>query len=159
MSLRLSVFPSLGTTLLLASALAACGGGDDDDTSDGDDSAACEEATQQSDLAWIQENIFDRSCNISGSCHTGDAPDAQGLSLDADVAQENLVGVPAQGENAAGLNLVEPGNPDQSYIMVVLGEFGADDPRLSDQGLMPPNSAFDCRDEKRGAIGRWIESL
>lgn len=157
MSLRLSVFSTLGITLLLSSAMAACGGGGDDDG--GDDSAACDEATQHSDLAWIQDNIFSQSCTISGSCHRGDATSAQGLSLEPGVAEENLVGQPAQGDNAAGLNLVEPGNPDQSYIMVVLGEFGEDDPRLSDQGLMPPNSAFNCREEKRGAIGRWIDSL
>jgi hypothetical protein len=157
MSLRLSVFPSL-STLSLALILAACGGGDDDDDGDGP-SASCLEAEDHSDLAWIQENIFNGGCALAAACHKGDAPDANGLNLEAGMSEANLVGVPAVGDSADGLNLVEPGNPMESYLLIILGHYGTDDPRIPDgTGPMPFNSPLLC-EQKRDAIERWIESL
>jgi hypothetical protein len=164
MSLDLSRFSSLAILLFVATA--ACGGGggggggddDDDGTSD-----LCLEAVDHSDIGWIEDNIFARSCTISGSCHVGAASSAQMLNLEPGNAEENLVGVPAKGEFAEGLSLVAPAEPDNSYLLVILGHFGEDDPRLPEDGngnkiTMPDNSPLLCQ-EKRDAIERWIEDL
>ena len=157
MSLRLSVFPSLASILFVVSGAVACGGGGDDDDGDGVN-AECMEATQHSDLAWIQENIFNGSCALSAACHRGDAPDARGLSLEEGMSEANLVGVPAEGPTADGLDRVVPGDPDNSYLMIILGQFGTDDPRIPDVGTMPQSSPLLCAEE-RDAIQRWIEEL
>jgi hypothetical protein len=166
MSLYLSRFSSLATLLLLS--MVACGGGGDDDGGDGGDgpSAECLEAENHSDLEWIQDNIFTGTCALSASCHSGAATLAQDLNLEPGNAEADLVGVPAQGDFAEGLNLVEPGDPDNSYLMVVLGQFGTDDPRLpedsaGDKITMPDSSTgldILCQEE-RDAIARWISSL
>lgn len=159
MSLRLSVFSSLVSLSLV---LIGCGG-DDDDGSDGNvdagPSASCLEAEEHSDLEWIQENIFNGGCALSASCHRGDAPDANGLNLEAGNSEENMVGVAAVGDSADGLNLVEPGDPMNSYLLIILGHYGTDDPRIPEgTGPMPFNSPLLC-EQKLQAIERWIESL
>jgi hypothetical protein len=157
MSFDLSRFSSLPSTLLLASLLVACGGGGDDD--DGV-SASCAEADQHDDLAWIQENIFNVSCALSPSCHLGDATMAQGLNLEAGNAEANLVNVMAKGDFADGLDLVEPGQPTMSYLLIIMGQYGEDDPRIPDTtGVMPYNSGGPLCEQKRNAIQRWIEGL
>lgn len=156
MSLDLSRFSSLSTLLVLA--VAACGGGGDDDGGDGI-SAQCQEATQHSDLEWIQENIFDVSCSLSPSCHQGGASEAQGLNLEPGMSEGNMLNVPAMGDSADGLDLVEPGDPASSYLLIIMGQFGEDDPRIPEAtGPMPYNSGLLCP-EKRDAIERWIEML
>ena len=160
MSLRLSVFSPLAT-LLLITAMTACGGGDDDDTSDDGDgvSPACQEAVDHDDIEWIQDNVFTGGCALSASCHKGDAGDANGLNLEAGNSASNLVGVPAVADAADGLALVTAGNPESSYLLVILGQFGTDDARIpEDTGIMPFNSPQLCQ-EKRDAIERWIETL
>lgn len=73
------------------------------------------------------------------------------------MAFDSLVGV--ESAVATGMNLVEPGDPAESYLLVILGHYGADDPRIdSSIGTMPANNEMLC-DEKRGAIERWIEAL
>ena len=77
------------------------------------------------------------------------------------MAEENMVDVPAMGESADGLDIVEPGDPDQSYLMVILGQFGADDPRIRirrNRITMPARqpARLLCA-EKRDAIERWID--
>ena len=76
------------------------------------------------------------------------------------MSEANLVGVPAVGDSADGLNLVEPGNPMESYLLIILGHYGTDDPRIPDDGnrTMPFNSPLLC-EQKRDAIERWVESL
>lgn len=56
--------------------------------------------------------IFTQNCAISG-CHAGPNP-SRGLNLEAGQAHSNLVGVASAGIPA--LNLVEPGDPDSSYL-------------------------------------------
>ncbi len=159
MSLRLSVFSSLVMLVSISTVVACGGGGGGDDGDDGDGvSASCLEAEDHSDLEWLEDNVFQRSCALSAACHAGEARMAQGLNLEAGNVDANMVGVPAQGDFSDGLNIVEPGDPDSSYLMVVVGEFGENDPRLSDVGTMPPNSPLLCQ-EKRDAMRRWIESL
>jgi hypothetical protein len=82
------------------------------------------------------------------------------------MAEANMVDVPAMGEFADGLDIVEPGQPDQSYLMVILGQFGTDDPRLPQDSagnkITMPDSATGLDllcPEKRDAIERWITAL
>lgn len=150
-------------TASLGGGLAACGGSDSGGTDGGGGadagvSPACMEATQHSDLEWIQSNVLNGSCALSASCHQGSAQAALGLNLEAGMTETNTVGVQAQEPNAGGLNIVEPGDPENSYMMIILGQYGADDPRLPAVGTMPYNSPMLCQ-EKRDAIQRWIESL
>lgn len=117
----------------------------------------CIEADQHSDLEWLQENVFTRSCASFSSCHMGNAPSAGGLNLEEGMLEANVVNV--ESDLAPGMNIVEPGSPMDSYMMVILGEYGTDDPRIdSSVGTMPYNNELLCA-QKRAAIGRWIESL
>jgi hypothetical protein len=64
-------------------------------------------------FAQLQEEIFTPSCAQVG-CHGGSRP-AFGLDLFPGTAFDSIVGVPSA-ENP-GLDLVEPGDPDASYIV------------------------------------------
>jgi hypothetical protein len=148
----------------LALSLAACGGGNGDGdaadampTADAMISASCLEAEGHSDLTWIQDNIFMPSCAGFAACHDSDAPESD-LDLTTEAAsQAGLVGIDSNLE--PGMALVAPGDPDQSYLMVILGQFGMDDPRIDPViGTMPFANALLCV-EKRDAIARWIDSL
>jgi hypothetical protein len=137
---------------LAALALAACS----DDTGGEPDamiSPACLEANDHSDLAWLQDNVFTPSCAAFSSCHQGGATAAQGLNLEAGNTEANLVGV--NSNRFPDQILVVPGDPQASYLMVVLGSYEG---TLSDRGTMPPNNPLLCI-EKRQAIERWIQSL
>jgi hypothetical protein len=106
----------------------------------------CQEATQHSDLAWIQQKVFSVSC-LAG-CHSGSNPDArQDLSPGASYA--NLVNVPST--QYSGWTRVVPGAPDRSMLMVQLG--GEVGPEL--EGTMPWGQPKLC-DEEIDAIRRWI---
>jgi len=65
-------------------------------------------------LSTIQATIFNTSCAVSG-CHRGDnAP--LGLDLSAGNAHSNLVNV--NSEEVPNLLRVDPGNPDDSYLVM-----------------------------------------
>ncbi|HET6612354.1 MAG TPA: hypothetical protein VFG83_10205 [Kofleriaceae bacterium] len=135
-----------------------CGGGGEEDLPDADGPPTvnlCDEAVNHSDLAWIQTNIFTKSCALSASCHTGDATAAGGLSLDEGMAEANLIDQPS--DLFPDWKLVVPGDSSMSYITVILtGESaGPIDP---DIGTMPYNSGQLCP-EKVDAIARWIDTL
>lgn len=67
-------------------------------------------------LASIQENIFNTSCALS-RCHAGSgAP--EGLDLSAGNARQHLVNVSSSG--VPDLLLVDPGNADDSYLILKL---------------------------------------
>jgi hypothetical protein len=127
--------------------LAACGGGTDVPP---DASPVCLEAPQHSDYAWIEANVFARSCGAFVACHKGSAREAAGLNLESGMAYDALVGKNAK-EHADWL-LVNPGKPDESYLLVALG--AAVGPMPSD-GRMPLRNPPLC-DEKLEAIRRWI---
>src|SRR5262245_22927834 len=57
-----------------------------------DAAPSCEEAKSHQDLAWIQDNVFTKSCALSSACHKGNAIEAAGLSLEADKSYAQLVG-------------------------------------------------------------------
>jgi len=112
----------------------------------------CAEAVDHSDLAWIQENVFSPSCADFTPCHKGRALQAQGLNLEANKSRGNLVGVPSQ--LFPQFDLVKPGDPDHSYLMIVLGYKPGPLPM---NGTMPYNNPKLC-DEKLEAIERWINN-
>ncbi len=64
-------------------------------------------------LTDVQTQIFTPSCALSG-CHTGASP-AQGMDLSDGQAFSNIVGVPSA-QNAS-LDRIEPGDPDNSYLV------------------------------------------
>jgi hypothetical protein len=63
----------------------------------------------------IAQTILVPSCATS-ACHGGSSPNNT-PALDADLAYAQLVGVPS---TQSSLNLVEPGHPEQSYLVVKL---------------------------------------
>jgi hypothetical protein len=134
--------------VLVAVCLApACGPGED---------TSCMDAVLHSDLPWLQDNVFDQSC-VFASCHQGSATQAGNLNLEEGMIEENVIGV--ESHLLPAMNIVEPGSPDDSYLMVILGQFGRDDPRIDPLvGTMPDGGSILCQ-EKRDAIARWIESL
>lgn len=64
-------------------------------------------------LAAIQANVFTPTCATSG-CHSGEGAQ-QGLRLDDGFSFDNLVDVPS--EQVDTLLRVDPGNPDDSYLV------------------------------------------
>jgi hypothetical protein len=123
--------------------------GGDDVGPDAAVSATCQEATEHSDLAWIQDNVFGKSCAFSG-CHRGPALGAGSLSLEKGLSHGALVGKAATTES--GWMRVVAGNVDTSYLMIALGV--GDGPRPS-SGVMPLNGPPLCQ-EKLDAVARWI---
>ena len=120
-------------------------------------SPSCIDARDHSDLAWIEENVLAPSCAAFSSCHQGNALSAGGLNLEPGMAVAALVDVPS--ELAPGMALVAPGSPEESYLLVILGQYGADDPRIDPSvGTMPASNDLLCAD-KRDAISRWIAAL
>lgn len=88
--------------------------------------AACEHADPLVDggeengleptLESIQENIFNTTCAVSG-CHAASSASA-GLDLSSANARANLVGVESTG--VPSLFRVDPGNADDSYLVLKL---------------------------------------
>lgn len=98
-------------------------------------------------LESIQTDIFDRSCALSG-CHAGsNAP--LGLDLSAGNARENLVGVASV--EVPELDRVDPGNPDDSYLVIKL-----EGSERMVQGRMPLGMPA-LSDEQIGTVREWIE--
>lgn len=146
-----ALFPALlGGALLLV----ACGGGGNDgpDAMPPDANPFCVEATQHSDLAWIQANIFTPSCSRFTACHQGRALMAGELSLETEDAHAELVGIASTAFTER--TRVIAGDPANSYLLMILGHFGLD-VDLPEAGTMPYNSPLLCV-EMRDAIERWI---
>ncbi|HUS28074.1 MAG TPA: hypothetical protein VMZ53_06180 [Kofleriaceae bacterium] len=106
----------------------------------------CQEATQHSDLAWIQQKVFTPSC--TDECHSTPDP-SSGMDLTAGHAYTNLVNV--NSNQFSGWKRVVPGDPRSSMLMVQIG--GEQGPAL--EGTMPWGQPKLC-DEKIDAIRRWI---
>lgn len=68
----------------------------------------------------IQDYIFDKSC-VNAACHAVPAT-AGGLDLSYELSYQNLVGQTPQNpaDAAAGMKLVDPGTPDNSFILTKL---------------------------------------
>jgi len=148
-------FPHWSAAVGFALALAAgCDTGVDAPGADAAPSPECLEAAEHSDLAWIQDNIFSRSCANFSSCHRGAATSAGGLNLEDEMAEANLINVPS--DLFPEFDLVEPGMPADSYLLMILGH--VEGPIEPDVGTMPYNSDTLCP-QKLDAIERWIQSL
>lgn len=117
-------------------------------------SPECLEAEMHSDLAWLQEKIFTPTCSRFNACHKGAALSAGGLNLEDGNTANNLIDQPSI--LFPDQTLVIPGDPMNSYLMVILGSYPGDiDPEV---GTMPFNNPLLCQ-QKRDAIERWIVSL
>ncbi len=99
----------------------------------------------------IQEYIFDKSC-ANSACHAAPANSA-GLNLTYDRSYEDLVG--REPDNpvaaAAGMKLVDPGNPENSFLLTKL--IG---PTELAQGSRMPLSAGPLHNGKIEAVRTWI---
>jgi hypothetical protein len=159
--------------VILSLVAAGCGNGGASDRADAappadagpppDASARCLEANEHDDLEWLQDNVFTPSCSAFASCHKGAAASAGRLNLEAGNTADNLIDQPAGSDPAMreGWTLVVPGDPAQSYMMVLVDHVskgGRFEGPLPQAGTMPYNSSLLCL-EKRQAIERWIESL
>jgi len=63
-------------------------------------------------LSILQSEIFDLNCAVSG-CHIGSTP-PKGLNLENGNTFSNIVNVPS--DEQPDLKLIEPGNPEESYL-------------------------------------------
>ena len=103
------------------------------------------EPAAEATLAQVSE-VFAVSCAISG-CHSGGEP-AAGLSLEGDFAAL-IVGVDSG--QRPDFKLVDPGNPDKSYLLI---KVRGDDEIVSQQ--MPPGAPLTA--EQVEIIRAWIAS-
>ncbi len=72
-----------------------------------------EDMDSDATFTFIQENVFTPNCTFSG-CHSGGSP-AAGQNLTEGEAFDNIVGVPST--QVPELLRVDPGNPDDSYLV------------------------------------------
>ena len=100
----------------------------------------------------IQEYIFDKSC-ANSACHATPA-NSRGLSLEYGLSYDALIGVVPQNPAAAdaGMKLVDPGNPDNSFLLTKL--IGP----APEQGARMPYLAGMIHEGKIDAIRTWIEA-
>ena len=99
----------------------------------------------------IQHYIFDKSC-ANSACHAAPA-NAGNLNLTYEFSYQDLVGRAPRNPAAAavGMKLVDPGNPENSFILTKL--MG---PAVPEQGARMPFGAGRLHDGKIEAIRRWI---
>lgn len=99
----------------------------------------------------IQEYIFDKSC-ANSVCHAAPA-NAGNLNLTYGVSYQDLVGRVSQNPAAAaaGLKLVDPGNPENSFLLTKL--MG---PEVPEQGARMPFGGGVLHDGKIDAVRAWI---
>jgi len=132
----------------------ACGDGNSGpDAGPPDANPICLEANEHEDLPWIQENIFTPSCSRFTACHQGRALMAGELSMEVEDTFAQLIDVQSSLFGKDGWVRVVPGDPENSYLMVILGQYPGP---ISEAGTMPYNSPLLCQ-EMRDAIERWIE--
>ena len=101
----------------------------------------------------IQEYVFDKSC-ANSVCHA-DPANAGNLNLSYGLSYEDLVGSAPQNPAAAaaGMKLVDPGNPENSFLLTKL--MG---PTAPEQGARMPFGGGVLHNGKIDAIRMWIEA-
>ncbi len=119
----------MGWVLALAAAL-TLGCGEVKPLATGPDDEAPDPAAT---FTRVQGEVLAVSCALSG-CHSGAAP-ASNLDLSATAAYANVVRVPAV--QRAGLNRVEPGDAERSYLVKKM----RGDADISG-GRMPPGGPY-----------------
>jgi hypothetical protein len=107
-------------------------------------------ATTPATLDEIQRTIFSPRCAIPG-CHDSSGQDAD-LTLDADHAYAQLVGVPPSNgaASAAGLLRVEPGHPENSFLLIKLNG------PSKDEGVRMPATGAPLTPAQIQLIHDWI---
>lgn len=105
----------------------------------------------------IQAKVFAPSCGLSDSCHRGRAAQEELKTQTAEESFTHMVNVPSK--QMPQLDIVEPGDPDRSYLMnkilgVGMSEFASN----GDEGLIMPYGQVEplCQ-VKIDAIRQWIE--
>ncbi len=71
------------------------------------------EVGSEATLSNIQASIFTLNCALSG-CHAGSSPQ-QGMNLSEGQAFDNIVGI--RSRERPDLFRIDPGNPDNSYLV------------------------------------------
>ena len=101
----------------------------------------------------IQEYVFDKSC-ANSVCHAAPA-NAGNLNLTYGLSYEDLVGMVPQNPAAAaaGMQLVDPGNPENSFLLAKL--MG---PTAPEQGARMPFGGGMLHNGKIDAVRTWIEA-
>jgi len=109
------------------------------------------EALPAQTFTAISQGILTPRCATS-ACHSGNPPSNNvPVSLDADLAWQQLVGVPSS--EAPSLNLVEPGHPETSYLVSKLrGSQGTD----GGSGVQMPLGAGALSEDEIQVIEAWI---
>ncbi|RKU27714.1 hypothetical protein C6497_10855 [Candidatus Poribacteria bacterium] len=99
----------------------------------------------------IQEYVFDRSC-ANSACHAAPTNIA-GLNLTYANSYEEIVGEVPENPNAAaaGMKLVDPGNPENSFLLTKLIS-----PIAREHGARMPLGSGVLHDGKIDAIRKWI---
>ena len=126
-------------------------GGDNPGDLSEEEADGCAEENELS-FESLYENLFATTCAFS-SCHSSESRKGE-LSLGslAD-ARAELVGIEAANDaaNAAGLLRVDPGAPDNSFLLRKLIAPGA-----GEGNRMPANSSTPLSDRTIGAVRDWI---
>ena len=101
----------------------------------------------------IQEYVFDNSC-ANSVCHAAPA-NAGNLNLTYGLSYEDLVGRVPQNPAAAaaGMKLIDPGNPENSFLLTKL--MG---PTAPEQGARMPFGGGVLHSGKIDAVRTWIEA-
>ena len=119
----------------------------------------CLDAESHSDLAWIQANIFTKSCIFSG-CHNGATGGPSTVDLRSGMAAAHMINFTSHID--ASRKIVVPNDVAASYLMLMVGDYPpamAKPPAdgLPSVGLMPQNMPALCC-QKLDALERWINS-
>lgn len=109
----------------------------------------CQQATQHSDLAWIQDNVFSATC-ARAQCHASNNQ-AGGLVLEAGMAHDYLVNRPSTVQTT--MMRVLPGDPANSYLLIAIGGEPGNPPEGT---VMPWGGLPMLCIEEIDAIRRWV---
>jgi len=132
---------SLGLTLILPAL--GCGSAR---TGEGVPASVHGQAASYSDAAAV----FALSCATQG-CHTGNPPTSAPDTLDTAYAWDALVGQPAI--QVPSLPLVDPGNPDHSYLVLKIRGTASG---VGGVATRMPLNTRPLSDEDQAAVEGWI---
>jgi hypothetical protein len=143
--------------------LAGCSGAQTDD----DDSeppgptptpAALECTAEMQHCTYVREHVFQPSCGLSSSCHTGTGPAGE-MDLIADPCGHAVIDVAPSNTTAAGNGLmrVRPGSLEQSFLWMKVNTEQQEMPEGYGDRMPPPNLLPDLLDPaQRDIIRCWI---
>ncbi len=106
----------------------------------------CEEAKLHSDFKWIQKYAIEPNC-VATLCHNSDSS-LEKIDLNLEFAYTHLMESTSE---YSALPLVDPNRPENSYLMVVLGEYDQEQLETRPMPLTLPM----CQ-PILDAVNRWI---